>query len=312
MKLIITGAGGLLGRGLAELAQRDGCEVVGVGRTGAPVDWTAGEWLSVDLCHPDALSRDWTIHRGAVVCHLAADTQVHDLTRDFRRDLVATETACAIARRTGGRLISISSSAVYSGASTRYPVALLKENDETNPASAYGRAKRAAEDLVLGAGLDAVVLRVFGVLSDRLGSVPDRGNLVQAILHASQPPAKLVLKTDAQGRPPVRDYAMDEDICAGILKAAFSTRNPEGESRTFNLCTGVATSTLELVELAGEEAGQRLPIQLEPKVGTENDNAVMVGDPAALRNWLGWAPASRVREFWARVAQDRAQSARSF
>lgn len=310
MRLIITGAGGLLGRRLAEIAHRNGCEVLGLGRAPAPFGWTTGEWLSADLCHPATLRRDWTTHRGAVVCHLAADTQVHDLTRDFRRDLVATETACAIARRTGGRLISISSSAVYSGEGTRYPVALLHEDNETNPPTAYGRAKRAAEDLVLGAGLDAVVFRLFGVLSDRFATVPDRGNLVQAILGAIHTGATLTLKTDGQGRPPLRDYAMDEDICAGILEAAASVRDLGAGGRTFNLCTGVATSTVELVQMAGEGAGQNLPVQLEPKLGAEN--AVMVGDPAALKNWLGWAPASRVREFWARSIRGRGQPARWF
>lgn len=307
MKLIITGAGGLLGRRLTEIAQRNGCEVLGVGRAAAPADWTAGEWLSADLCDPATLRRDWMVHRGAVVCHLAADTRVHDLTRDFRRDLVTTETACAIARRTGGRLVSISSSAVYSGEGTRYPVTPLNENDETNPATAYGRAKCAAEDLVLRAGLDAVVLRLFGVLSDRFATVPDRGNLVQAILGAIHTGAPLTLNTDERGRPPLRDYAVDEDICRAIFEAAISTRAREAGRRIFNLCTGVATSTVELVQQAAEAAGQPLPVRCERKLDAENP--VMVGNPAALKNWLGWAPASRVGEFWARVMRGRVQPA---
>ena len=186
MTVIITGAGGLLGHRLAHEARRAGHRVVGLGRAAQPPPGLAcDEWRAGDLTVPWMLRQDWVRYAGAPVFHLAADTRIYQPRRDFARDNVAaTEAAIAIARQTGGRLVFFSSSAVYSGPRTRRPLQLLSEGDETATATDYGRSKLAAEMVVRRAGVDAVVLRLFGELSERLAELPDRGNLVQAIVRA--------------------------------------------------------------------------------------------------------------------------------
>ncbi len=302
MSVIITGAGGLLGWHLVTAARRAGQETIGIGRSGqAPAGLVCDHWISGDLADSALLQHNWSEFKGAAVFHLAANTRIYESGRDFTRDnIVSTETACAIAQRTGGRLIFFSSSAVYSGPRTNRPVALLRENDTTEPTSAYGCSKLAAEAVIKRADVGAVIFRLFGVLSVRLAVVPERGNLVQAILRAQRTGQEVRLAIDPEEQSPVRDYVLASDVCRFILALmACPARVPS----VLNLCTGVGTSTAEMVELAGRAAGVNLRVRFERQSSAYN--SVMVGDPAGIKQLLGSAPASRVQEFWERMFSGR-------
>ena len=85
MKVIITGAGGLLGRRLAAEARNAGHEAVGIGRSQKlPVGLACDHWIAGDLTDQRLLKHDWTAYRGAPVFHLAGDTQVYQAGRDLR------------------------------------------------------------------------------------------------------------------------------------------------------------------------------------------------------------------------------------
>lgn len=295
MKLIVTGLGGLLGPAFARLARAKGHEVIGVVRRPAtPVADLADEMVVADLADDSVARWDWRRHAGAAVIHLAGETRIH-AGGDFERaNCATTATACEIARQTGGRLVFLSSSAVYSGPVTRYPVRRLHESDETEPVDPYGRSKKAAEDVIRHRMTDAVILRLFSVLSPRLAVVPDRGHLAQAILHALATNEPVVIRVDALGRPPVRDYLRDTEVAQGILEAAVA---PRGKPvAVLNLCTGIATDAREMVALASEAAGRMIPVRFERATGASNP--VMVGDTGLRRAVFGHVPASRVREFW--------------
>lgn len=300
MTVIITGAGGLLGHRLVETAQRAGHRVVGLGRTAQPPPGLAcDDWLAGDLTDPRTIQQDWDRFAGAPVFHLAADTQIYEPGRDFARaNIATTEAAVAIARRTGGRLVCFSSSAVYSGPSTRRPLQGLSERDETSPATDYGRSKLAAEIAVRRAGVDAVVLRLFGVLSERLAAWPDRGNLVQAIIRAWRTGGELGLAVDETGAPAVRDYVDEEDVCRCAL-AALAWPRSATEPTTVNVCTGDGVSTLDMAAAAGRALGRTWRLRRDSLPGAVSP--VMVGDPTMLRSLLGWVPRNRTAEFWERL-----------
>lgn len=300
MTVIITGAGGLLGHRLADEAHRAGHRVVGLGRAAQPPPGLAcDEWLAGDLTDPRMLRQDWIRYAAAPVFHLAADTRIYQRGRNFARDNVAaTEAATAIARQTGGRLVFFSSSAVYSGARTRRPAQLLSESDETVPATEYGRSKHAAEMAVRRAGVDAVVLRLFGVLSERLAVLPDRGNLVQAILRSWRSGGEVRLAVDETGAPAIRDYAHEEDVCRCAL-AALAWPRAATEPITVNLCTGEGISTADMAEVAGRALGRTWRLRTDSL--PDAVSPVMVGDPTMLRSRLGWVPRNRTAEFWTRL-----------
>jgi nucleoside-diphosphate-sugar epimerase len=309
--MIITGAGGLLGRHLAEELHQEGHQVTGIGRSPRPPpDLACDRWISADLADSHLRGHDWTAYRGAPVFHLAGEIRIYESGRDFHRDNVATtETACAIAQRTGGRLVFFSSAAVYSGPRTHRPVTALRETDETVPDGDYGRTKLAAEDLIRRTGVDAVVLRLFGVLSHRLAGLPDRGNLVQAIVRAWQTGTEVAISTDALGEPPVRDYVLARDVCR-CAHAALTWTHSSASPLTVNICTGEATTTAQMVRLAAEAAGRTIPCRLTTPARAVNP--VMLGDPSLLRKLTGGVPANQVGEFWVRLLQDLAQVPASF
>ncbi len=307
MNVIITSIGGLLGRELAIQARRLGHRVIGLARRfDSAYAGLADEWVIEDLAC--GTGQDWRSVAGeAVVYHLAADTRIYGDGEGFYRDNVrATATACDIARQTGGRLVFFSSGAVYSGEGTSYPLTPLTEHSVTNPVIAYGRSKKAAEELIAGSGISAVVLRIFGVLSERLVMQSARGNLVQAIEHSLRTGEELVLGIDSVGRVAVRDYVLAEDVCGVALRAGALLAHETsalGATQFVNLCTGVPTSTWEMAQIAQVATGKMFPIRFESRGSTESE--VMVGDGAALQRLLGVAPRSRVREFWERAAVNR-------
>lgn len=297
MTIIVTGAGGLLGHRLAAEARRLGHRVVGMGRAAQPPPGLAcDDWLAGDLADPRILHQDWTRYEGAPVLHLAADTRIYEPGREFARDAnAATTTAIAIARHTRGRLVFFSSSAVYSGPHTRRPLQSLSEADETAPTTEYGRSKHAAEMAVRHAGVDAVILRLFGVLSERLAALPDRGNLVQAIVRAFRTGGQLSLAVDATGAPAIRDYVHEADICRCALAALAWPRNATGPT-TVNVCTGEGVSTVDMAAAAGRALGRAWQLRMDSLPGAVSP--VMVGDPTNLKSLLGWVPRNRTTEFW--------------
>lgn len=300
MRIIITGAGGMLGHGLAVAACRAGHDTLGIGRSEhPPTDLACDHWLAADLANLTLADRNWSDWRGAPVFHLAGDTRIYEAGRDFARsNLATTATACAIARRTGGRLVFFSSAAVYSGSRTRRTVQPLREFDETEPAGAYGRSKQAAEELIRNTCEDAVILRLFGVLSARLVGCPDRGNLVQAIVRAWRADTEVIVAADETGEPMVRDYVLDEDVCQCAL-AALDWVRPSPQPLTVNVCTGEPTTVEDMVKFAARVA--RRPIYHRRQCQPGATNPVMLGDSSLLRKLHGKVPANRVAEFWAKL-----------
>lgn len=145
MKVLVTGAGGQLGRDLvtafdghdviaadhAHLDVGDRDQVLGVITTLRPdVVVHAGAWTAVDACEADP-DRAWRVN--ALGSRHVAD-------------------GCA---RAGARLCAISTDYVFDGRSS----AAYTEWDATNPLSVYGRSKLGGEQEVLGLAPGASVVR---------------------------------------------------------------------------------------------------------------------------------------------------------
>lgn len=135
MRILVTGANGMLGRDLqAALAGR---EVTALGRT------------ELDITDADAVSAAVAGHD--VVVNTAAYTAVDDAEshEDAAYAVNATGPAnlARAAARHGARLVTISTDYVFDGLATE-PYA---EDAPRHPVSAYGRTKAAGEELALAA-----------------------------------------------------------------------------------------------------------------------------------------------------------------
>jgi len=303
MTIVVTGIGGLLGRELAFQALARGYRVIGLTRRATPDLEALGIEIVVSNFADD--DRDWSPIAGdAVVFHLAASTSIHTQNESVHQESVrATRFACRVAQKTGGRMVFFSSAAVYSGIQTQHPISLLSENSPTQPVSLYGQAKKDSEDLIAQSGVSAILLRIFGVLSESLLHSPNRGNLVQAIVHSLATDAPLTLLADSNGRTTVRDYALASDVCRMALNAGqqlMADGSKFAGAMPVNFCTGIPTSTAEMAGLAQVATLRTFPVIFRRRQSSENP--VMVGDTSRLRQMLGQVPRSSINEFWQRVA----------
>ncbi|MGV0741608.1 dTDP-4-dehydrorhamnose reductase [Mycolicibacterium sp. XJ870] len=144
-RIVITGAGGLVGRVLADHARRQGREVVAL--TSAQCDIT------------DAGAPERFVAQGDVVVNCAAFTKVDAAESEPDRahavNATGAENVAHACARAGAELIHISTDYVFGGdRRTPYDV-----GDDTGPVSVYGRTKLAGELAVLAAKPDAHVVR---------------------------------------------------------------------------------------------------------------------------------------------------------
>jgi dTDP-4-dehydrorhamnose reductase len=157
MKLLITGASGLLGLNLA-LEAMDSHEVTGVNRgslSGVPFRLLEADLLEAGAVEHvlDAAAPDWVIHCAALADLEACESEP-DLARRMNADLPGRIAAVCCAR--GISLVHISTDAVFDG----HKEGPYTEQDGPNPLSVYARTKLQGEQAVLDAYPGAAVARV--------------------------------------------------------------------------------------------------------------------------------------------------------
>ncbi len=163
MRIVITGAGGQVGRAVAARAVRDGREVVAL---------TSAQWDITDASHAEAAVH--FLQAGDVVINCAAYTDVDAAESDRQAAFAVNATgpqhiaeACV---RVGARLIHISTDYVFSGVFTESGPRPYEPDDQTGPLSVYGRTKLAGETAVLAASPEATVVRTAWVYTGAGGN----------------------------------------------------------------------------------------------------------------------------------------------
>ncbi len=205
MRVLVTGAGGLLGGRLAALLQARGFEAVAVHRAAPPPDGLRA--VRCDLLAGNALDRLLDAERPEAVVHAAVLGRV-DLCYERPLEAEATNVAlpaqvARLCRERGLRLVALSTDLVFSG--TRAPV---REDDPTEPLSVYGRTKLAGEGAVLGSCPGAAVARVALVLGRGHGA---RGSASESIAWALQGGRRVSLFEDEYRTP------VDPESVAGAV-----------------------------------------------------------------------------------------------
>lgn len=153
MKILITGASGLLGKYLA----REGPEDAAYTWWTTWQPWTA---LQMDVCDPSQVSYVFGRVKPDAVIHMAAAGDVDWCERNYqeawRCNVDGTANVLTAAKDYGARVLLTSTNAVYGGDEPPYT-----ENSPRNPVNAYGRMRARAEDLVLAADPRNQVVRLF-------------------------------------------------------------------------------------------------------------------------------------------------------
>jgi dTDP-4-dehydrorhamnose reductase len=157
MRILVTGASGLLGLNLALEAAKEH-QVFGVVHHNS-LKTQAFQVIEADLLAPGAVERmldqvqpDWVIHCAA---QANVDACEADPAQAEQMNSLLPEKLAAYVARGGARLLHVSTDAVFDGARGEYT-----ENDKPNPLSVYARTKRDGERRVAVQNPSAVIARV--------------------------------------------------------------------------------------------------------------------------------------------------------
>ena len=195
MKVLVTGAGGMLAQAVVPALEHAGHEVVPHTRAALDVTDAARVLAAVASTRPD-----W-------VCHLAAYTDVDGceskLDHAMKVNGEGAGHAAAAAREAGAAVLAISSDYVFAGDDARP----RRESDAVGPASAYGRSKLAGEAAVRAANPRHLIVRTAW-LYGRGGK-----NFVDTIRERALAGAALSVVDDQQGSP-----TWTEDLAAVLVE----------------------------------------------------------------------------------------------
>jgi dTDP-4-dehydrorhamnose reductase len=198
-RIIITGAGGQVGRLLAERAAQQGRTMLAM---------TSAQWDITDAAAAPPL------HDGDVVVNCAAFTNVDAAEENQAAAFAVNATgagnvagACA---RAGARLVHISTDYVFSGDFGAEPPRPYEPDDPTEPVSSYGRSKLAGEHAVHAALPSATVVRTAWVYTGG-----DGNDFVAVMARKARSGATVNVVDDQTGAP---TYA--RDLVTALLQIA--------------------------------------------------------------------------------------------
>ncbi len=183
MKLLVTGAAGMLGRDLMLAAGNAGHDVVGFGRRELDVTDAAALEKKVDLERPDIVinSAAWTDVDGAEAAEEAA----------FAVNGTGAGNVAAAAARVGAAVVYVSTDYVFDGAKG----APYVESDQPAPLSAYGRTKLAGEEATAAANKRHFIVRSAGLFG--IGG----NNFVATMLRLAESQSEVLVVRDQVGSP---------------------------------------------------------------------------------------------------------------
>jgi dTDP-4-dehydrorhamnose reductase len=256
--LLVTGAGGMLGRDVVRAAARAGHGVEGLARAELDVRDAAAVAAVLGRLQPD------------VVVNCAAWTDVDGAESAEDEALAVNGTAVGVLARAcsavGARMVHVSTDYVFDGESDRPYL----ESDAVGPRSAYGRTKLAGEWEVIAAGAGHAVVRsswLFGaggrnfaatmlrlagdgrgevsVVTDQIGAPTFTGHLAGALVELAQ-------RLADEGASPGRAGGVHH--IAGSGRCSWNEFAVEIFARAGVACRVLAASTADLARPAPRPA----------------------------------------------------------
>jgi UDP-glucose 4-epimerase len=292
VRVLVTGATGLIGRHTVEALASDGHAVRAFQR-----GWSdAVETITGDVrTDRDALNR--AVLGCDAVVHLAGRGDVGESRRDpigyAQLNANGALNVLEAARQAGCALVLASSQRVYP-----LQPGLCREDAPLAPDSPYGYAKWVAELWCRMAteqfGVTTRVLRFFSVYGPGQQAYGGSG-VVSIFARAALAGEPLLIQS--AGR---RDFTDACDDARGIACALDDARARAGTHRVYNIATGVGTTFRELAEAIVALTRSRSPIQ---EAIDEPAGADLVADVSRARDELGFKTHVALRQGLERYIQ---------
>jgi dTDP-4-dehydrorhamnose reductase len=183
MKVLVTGAAGMLGRDVMLAAGNAGHDIVGFGRPELDVTDAVALEKKLDLERPDVVINcsAWTDVDGAESAEEAA----------FAVNGSGAGNVAAAAAKVGAGVVYVSTDYVFDGAKGSPYV----ESDQPAPLSAYGRTKLAGEEATAAANKRHFVVRSAGLFG--VGG----SNFVETMLRLAADHGEVLVVRDQVGSP---------------------------------------------------------------------------------------------------------------
>jgi dTDP-4-dehydrorhamnose reductase len=214
MKILVTGANGLLGQKLSALLLEDNAVypvLTSRGKLAFPV--YRGEFRSMDIIKKDEVDRVLQETRPDVVINTAAMTLVDQCETNqdacWGANVTAVENLIAACQSIGAHLIHVSTDFIFDGSEGP-----LDETALPNPVNFYGKSKAAAEQLLINSQINWSILRtvlVYGITIDMA-----RSNIVLWVKENLEQ-GKPIRVVNDQWRTPT----LAEDLAQGCYLAAI-------------------------------------------------------------------------------------------
>jgi nucleoside-diphosphate-sugar epimerase len=300
MRVLLLGADGFLGRHVAERLLADpAVQLTALGRSD-----DADVRFDLSSGAPGVLARFLdAVHPGVIVnCAGTTRGAARELTR---QNIVAVATVCEAMRRssTTARLVQLGCGSEYGpspvGSSTG-------EDAPQRPGGPYGVSKLAATELVLGSGLDAVVLRVFSPVGPGTPTGAPMGRVAEALRRAMQngdPELRL------GGLGVQRDFIDARDVARAVHAASLSAAQG-----VVNIGSGRAVRMRDMAGALAHVAGFEGPVvesdEPHPASGPppypDGCGQWQQADVRTARDRLGWRPRIGLEESLADVWMEAA------
>lgn len=213
MKILVTGANGLLGQKLSALLIEDkDVFPILTAREKLSFPATQGEFRAMDITDGEAVQRVIESEKPSVVINTAAMTLVDQCETQqdlcWKNNVTAVESLIQACTSAKSHLIHVSTDFIFDG--SHGP---LDETAVPNPVNFYGKSKAAAEKLILDSDVSWAILRtvlVFGITHDL-----SRSNIVLWVKENLEKEKSIKVVND-QWRTPT----LAEDLAMGCYLAA--------------------------------------------------------------------------------------------
>ena len=289
MRFLVTGGAGFIGSHLVDALVGAGhsVRVLDDLSTGRRANLSQAVSLSVGTIADTALLA--RLAEGVDgIFHLAARSSVQGCIADWlpghQDNLIGTINVLSAAVGAGCPVVYASSAAVYGDRSDR----ICDEAARETPISPYGADKLACEHQASAFaaihGLPSVGLRFFNVYGARQNlASPYAGVIARFIDDARAGRGHVVYGDGLQSR----DFVAISDAIAGLCAAMRLARTGPARAEVVNICTGQATTLLDLIGAISGALGNTRPPEITHLPARPGDIRHSVGATARMQALLG-------------------------